>query len=249
MVPGMIAAVLKQKGVISFDSNDQAYGSLVSALLPVGIKGVVIVGFLCAIITSLAAHFNSSATLFTIDFYKNWRPNASEHKLVGVGRAATVVVIVLGLLWIPIMMSLGSVLYEYLQNVQSLIAPAIAAVFLMGICSKKITPKAGQWGLIIGFCIGMLRLFFLVVKPDFMHWFQDINWLWFSVYLMAFTMVLMIVISFFTEKASEEQLQGLTFSTQSKGQKAEIKASWSKWDIVTTLGVVALCAAFYWYFW
>ena len=158
LIPGMIAAVLKQKGIIFFDSNDKAYGTLVTTLLPMGVKGVVIVGFIAALMTSLAAHFNSSATLFTIDFYKNWRPNASEHKLVSVGRMATITVVVLGLVWIPIMKGLGSVLYEYLQNVQSLIAPAIAAVFLMGVFNKKITPKAGEWGLIIGFIIGMFRL-------------------------------------------------------------------------------------------
>lgn len=249
MIPGMIAIILKQKGIVSFESNDQAYGALVTTLLPVGVKGVVIVGFLCAIITSLAAHFNSSATLFTIDFYKHWRPNASEHRLVGVGRAATIAVVVLGLLWIPIMKNLGSVLYEYLQNVQSLIAPAIAAVFLMGVFSKKITPKAGEWGLIIGFCIGMFRLAALVFEPSWLQWFLDINWLWFCVYLFLFTIVVMVGISFFTKQAAEEQLQGLTYSMQSAEQRAEIRNSWSLWDIATSLGVLACCAAFYWYFW
>jgi len=249
LIPGMIAAVLKQKGIVDFASNDQAYGSLVSALLPVGIKGVVIVGFICALMTSLAAHFNSSATLFTIDFYKNWRPNASEHKLVLVGRIATVAVVVLGLLWIPIMRNLGNVLYEYLQNVQSLIAPAIAAVFLMGVFNKKITPKAGEWGLIVGFCIGMFRLCCMIFKPQSMQWFLDINWLYFCIYLFIFTIILMIVISFFTKAATEEQLQGMTYSSQSAEQKAEIKSSWTKLDILTSLGVIALCAVFYYYFW
>ena len=134
LIPGMIAAALRAKGVegFNFDTNDKAYGSMVTQLLPMGVKGIVVVGFIAALMTSLAAHFNSSATLFTIDFYKNYRPEASEHKLVLVGRVATIVVVVLGLVWIPIMRGLGSVLYEYLQNVQSLIAPAIAAVFLLG---------------------------------------------------------------------------------------------------------------------
>lgn len=249
LIPGMIAAVLKQKGIVMFDSNDQAYGSLVTALLPVGVKGIVIVGFLCALMTSLAAHFNSSATLFTIDFYKHWRPNTSEKKLVGVGRAATIAVVVLGLAWIPIMRTLGNVLYEYLQNVQSLIAPAIAAVFLMGVFSKKITPKAGEWGLIIGFCIGMLRLFAMVVKPSWMQWLLDINWLWFCVYLFIITIVVMVVTSLFTKQASDEQLQGMTYSMQTVEQKAEVRKSWSATDVITTVCVVALCAAFYWYFW
>src|SRR5665647_437800 len=114
--------------------------------------------------TSLAAHFNASATLYTIDFYKPSHPEASEHRLVWVGRVATIAVVALGLVWIPVMRGLGSVLYEYLQNVQSLIAPAIAAVFLMGVFNRKITPKAGEWGLLMGFLIGMFRLFLMVFK-------------------------------------------------------------------------------------
>src|SRR5665811_1848979 len=85
LIPGMIAASLKAQGILMFDTNDQAYGSLVTYLLPMGVKGIVIVGFIAALMTSLAAHFNSSATLFTIDFYKPHHPKATEHRLVWIG--------------------------------------------------------------------------------------------------------------------------------------------------------------------
>lgn len=249
LIPGMVAAVLKAKGVVLFESNDQAYGSLVQKLLPVGVKGVVVVGFIAALMTSLAAHFNSSATLFTIDFYKHWRPNASEHKLVVVGRIATITVVVLGLIWIPIMKGLGSVLYEYLQNVQSLIAPSIAAVFIMGVFSRKITPKAGEWGLIAGFALGMFKLLMMILKPSCMQWFLDINWLNYCIFLFVFVIALMVVVSMFTPKAAMEQLQGLTYFSQTEEQKRETRNSWSTMDIVTSALVVAICVVFYWYFW
>lgn len=256
LIPGMIAAALKAKGVpgFDFDTNDKAYGSLVSNLLPIGVKGIVVVGFIAALMTSLAAHFNSSATLFTIDFYKNYRPNASESKLVWVGRLATISVVLLGLIWIPIMKSLGSVLYEYLQNVQSLIAPAIAAVFILGVFSRKITPKAGEWGLIIGFFIGMFRLTLMIFKSfiatdSIFGAILNVNWLYFCLFLFFFTMIIMVVLSFFTKNASVEQLQGITYFSQSKEQLAETKASWSWIDIVTSIIVVGLCVAFYIHFW
>jgi len=249
LIPGMVAAALKAKGVIMFDGNDKAYGTLVTHLLPIGLKGIVVVGFIAALMTSLAAHFNSSATLFTIDFYKHYRPQASEHKLVVVGRMATITVVVLGLVWIPIMRSLGSVLYEYLQNVQSLIAPAIAAVFLLGVFNRKITPKAGQWGLISGFTLGIFRLAIMVFKPASFQWLLDINWLYFCIFLFIFTMGLMVAISMFTPKASVEQLKGITYFSQSPEQIAETKASWTKWDVFNSLLVVGLCIAFYAYFW
>lgn len=268
LIPGMIAAAMKAKGQVMFTDNNEAYGSLVGTLLPVGLKGIVVVGFIAALMTSLAAHFNSSATLFTIDFYKHYKPQASEHNLVWIGRIATISVVLLGLIWIPIMKGLGSVLYEYLQNVQSLIAPAIAAVFLLGVFNRKITPKAGEWGLLIGFLIGMFRLGLMIFDPG-SHFDQatqklitdpslrygifelvlKYNWLNFSVFLFLLTMGLMVVVSFFTPRASTEQLLGLTYFSQSPEQIAETRASWSKWDVVTSLIVVAICVAFYIHFW
>ena len=256
LIPGMIAAALKAKGVagFDFDTNDKAYGSMVNNLLPIGVKGIVVVGFIAALMTSLAAHFNSSATLFTIDFYKHYKPKATEHHLVWVGRIATISVVLLGLVWIPIMRGLGSVLYEYLQNVQSLIAPAIAAVFFLGVFNRKITPKAGQWGLIAGFTVGMIRLVMMIftgsIPPEsFLGQILGINWLIFELFLLAFTIVVMVVVSFFTPKADETQLRGLTYFSQTPEQKAETRNSWSKWDVITSLIVVGICVAFYIYFW
>ncbi|NMD03098.1 MAG: sodium/solute symporter [Bacteroidales bacterium] len=267
LIPGMIAAALKAKGVLIFDANDEAYGSLVSTLLPIGIKGIVVVGFVAALMTSLAAHFNSSATLFTIDFYKHYRPDATEHKLVWIGRIATVSVVLLGLIWIPIMRSLGSVLYEYLKNVQSLIAPAIAAVFLLGVFTRKITPKAGELGLLIGALIGLFRLCLMIFDPGTsfdsatqklvtdaslrsgIFTILNINWIHFCIFLFFFTMLIMVVISRFTPKAGEQQLVGITYFSQTPEQIKETRESWSAIDIITSLIVVGVCVMFYIYFW
>jgi SSS family solute:Na+ symporter len=267
LIPGMIAAALRTQGVLVFTDNNEAYGTLVGTLLPMGVKGVVVVGFIAALMTSLAAHFNSSATLFTIDFYKQYHPDASEHRLVVIGRIATITVVLLGLVWIPIMKSIGSVLYDYLQKVQSLIAPAIAAVFLLGVFNKRITPKAGQWGLLIGALIGFFRLGLMVFDPG-SHYdhiteklvtdptlrsgiftILNINWLQFCIILFLFIMLLMVVISFFTPKASEQQLQGLTYFSQSSEQRKETRNSWSTLDVIASLIVLAACVVFYIYFW
>lgn len=266
LIPGMIASALRGKGVLLFTDNNEAYGSLVRTLLPIGVKGIVVVGFIAALMTSLAAHFNSSATLFTIDFYKIKRPDASEHQLVLFGRIATISVVILGLVWIPIMKSLGSVLYEYLQNVQSLIAPAIAAVFLLGVFNRKITPKAGEWGLLIGSLIGLFRLCLMVFDPGTsfdaaqrmvtnpalrsgLFTILNINWIHFCIFLFFFTMAIMVVISMFTPRAGEQQLQGITYFSQSPEQVKETRDSWSMIDVITSLIVVAVCVIFYIYFW
>src|SRR5215470_8918432 len=145
LLPGMIAVALFKQGVPGFESigsNPQgAFPVLVSNLLPVGLRGLVLAGMLSALMSALASLFNSTATLFTVDFYKRLRPQSTEKHLVTVGRLATGGMILLGMAWIPFLQDLGKgQLYAYLQLVQSLLAPSIAAVFMLGIFSKGVTP-------------------------------------------------------------------------------------------------------------
>lgn len=263
LIPGMVAYALAQKegsGIIMDITNthdtDGAFAMMVKNILPAGVKGIVTIGFICALVASLAAFFNSCATLFTEDFYKPMKKGMSESHYVLVGRVATVVVVILGLAWMPVMMNMGN-LYSYLQDIQSLIAPAMVAVFTLGIFSKRITPKAGEWGLIGGFLIGMVRLLTNVVTQkgeadmqgafwENTTWFWQTNWLIFEVWLLVFIVVMMYVISMFTPKPTAEQIEAITFTGD---YKKEIRSSWNVWDVVATLGVIALCAAFYIYFW
>lgn len=258
LIPGMVAAALAARPESGFtlDDPDTAFGSMVKFVLPAGVKGIVTIGFISALVASLAAFFNSCATLFTEDFYKPMFKNQSEARYVFVGRAATVVVVVLGIVWIPVMMSLGS-LYDYLQGIQSLLAPAMVAVFALGIFSKRITPKAGEVGMIVGFALGMVRLLTNILTntgKDVMtgwgweatSWFWHTNWLIFEIWLLMFIILLMVVVSLFTPKPTAKQIDAITFTDD---YKKVIRKSWDKWDIIASLGVVALCAAFYAYFW
>ncbi len=255
LIPGMIAAALAQKGYFAMDDTDAAFAIMVKSVLPTGVKGFVTIGFICALVTSLAAFFNSCATLFTEDFYKPLRPGKSESQYVFAGRVATVVIIVVGMLWIPVMMSLGN-LYSYLQGIQSLLAPTMVAVFAMGIFSKKISPKAGEYTMILGFVIGMLRLLTNILTNTGANemegafwaattWFWQTNWLWFEVYLFIFLILFMVVVSCFTPKPTQQQVEAITFTADYRRQ---IRESWNKWDVIGTLGVVALCGLFYAYF-
>lgn len=255
LIPGMIAYVMNQKGMIQLSSNDAAFSTLVKELLPMGFKGVVVGGLLAALMSSLASLFNSSAMLFTVDFYQKYKPNASGRHYVVVGKIATAVVVVLGILWIPVMKNLGKVLYEYLQDVQSLLAPGIAAVFLLGILSKRTTPKAGLYGLIVGFGLGMLRLglklFADDMNPDGIIYqiFLAPNWLHYEIALFFLVILTMIIISYFTKPKDFASIQGLTLASVSPAQRAEVRNSFGKWDIVNTAIIISIIVAFYIYFW
>ncbi len=255
LIPGMIAYALNVRGMIHLPDSDSAFSILVKELLPIGFKGLVVGGLLAALMSSLASLFNSSATLFTVDFYQKFKPGASEKELVRVGRIATVVVVILGVLWIPVMKGLGKVLYAYLQDVQSLLAPGIAAVFLLGIASKKITPKAGFIGLVTGFVLGMTRLGFKVFGSGMSHEnifytiFLRLNWLHYEIILFFLIIMLMIVVSSFTPKADPASIRGLYFGSATAEEKAITRASWNNWDLFFSGLVIAVIVIFYAYFW
>ncbi|HOW10409.1 MAG TPA: sodium:solute symporter [Bacteroidales bacterium] len=255
LIPGMIAYALNVKGAISLPNSDAAFSVLVKELLPMGFKGLVVGGILAALMSSLASLFNSSATLFTVDFYEKFRPRATEKELVRVGRIATVVVVVLGVLWIPVMKGLGKFLYAYLQDVQSMLAPGIAAVFLLGILSKRITPRAGFIGLLTGFVLGMTRLGFKVFGTNMSQEgilysiFMKMNGYNYEVILFFLVIVLMIIISYFTPKADPVAIKGLYVGSASAEQKALTRASWNNWDLFFSGIIIAVIVAFYAYFW
>jgi SSS family solute:Na+ symporter len=206
------------------------------------------------LMSSLASLFNSSATLFTMDFYQKFKPESTEKHLLSVGRVATIVVVLLGIVWIPVMQMIADVLYEYLQLVQSMIAPGIAVVFFLGVFSKRITPTAGFVGLVSGFVLGMLRLVLELVKgslsPDgVLFMLVDMNWLYYCSWLFAAVFIIVVGTSFFTKQANQEQIAGLTYGSISAEQKAEIRAGVDKWDIIHSVIIVGIIVAIYIRFW
>lgn len=263
LIPGMIAFALSKDGIVvngevfHLSMPDAAFPVLVAKLLPAGVKGLVVCGILAALMSSLASLFNSSAMLFTIDFYKRIRPQTPEKKLVRIGQIATVVIVILGILWIPIMRSIGSVLYNYLQDVQSVLAPGIAAAFLLGICWKRASAKGGMWGLISGIVIGLTRLGSTVYFSNhpmaadswFKAVFYDFNWLYFCGTMLIVCCLIVIIVSLLTKAPDPKQIQGLVFGTATAEQKAATRASWNHWDIIHTCIILGITIAFYYYFW
>jgi SSS family solute:Na+ symporter len=254
MVPGMIAFALAEKGMLDLSGgSNTAFPVMVRELLPTGIKGVVLGGAIAALMSSLASLFNSSATLFTIDFYQRMRPERSQKHYLRVGRVATAVVVALGIAWVPVIPLLGESLYEALQKVQALIAPSIVAVFFMGIFTNRVTPAAGFWGLVLGFVAGMFYLVLdlspaLAASNGFFAAEQGMNWLYYCCVLLIFSVLVMVLVSLFSKPKTNEELAGLTFHAVSPEQMAEVRESWSRWDVVNTTVILAIIGLCYYMF-
>ncbi len=247
LIPGVVALALKNQGQLHWDSPDEAFATLLMNKMPSGLRGLVAAGLLAALMSSLASVFNSCSTLFTVDIYKKLRPETPENKLVNVGRIATVIVVILGILWIPVMQNISGVLYEYLQSVQAYIAPPITAVFLLGIFYKRINSKGALTTLIVGLIVAFLRIGLELVSDSLtvgsvLHTIGEVNFLTFAAWFFLFSVLLCVGVSFCYPAPSPEQIQGLTYGSLTEEQKIANRASYNVWDIVFSLLVIGIVA-------
>ena len=243
LIPGVIALTLKMRGELYWENADEAFPVLMSNLLPAGLRGLVAAGLLAALMSSLASVFNSVSTLFTVDIYKKLRPNTNEKKLVQTGQVATFVVVIIGILWIPIMNNISGVLYEYLQSVQTYIAPPIAAVFIMGIIHRRINAHGAYVTLILGFIIGFGRIFLEITSDSlrpgsFLYFLGTLNYLSFGVWFFIFCVLTIIIISLSTPQQPAEKVLNLTFGTVTTKEKNISKSTYDWKDIIVSIFVV-----------
>jgi len=251
MIPGLIAYALHQQGKLVLPNSDQAFPTLVKELMPLGLRGLLAGGLLAALMSSLAAVYNACSTLFTMDIYKKYKPLADNKELVRVGRITTGVAVILGMIWIPIMKNISGTLYQYLQSVQSYLAPPIAAVFLLGVFSKRINARGAYSAMVIGFIIGMLRIILELNKGSLsgmLYQFATINFLYFCIMLFLVSIAIMVVVSLLSEKPSNEQLKGLTFATTVAEDRMASRASWNRTDVILSLIVIVFIAIVFLYF-
>ncbi|NLT67769.1 MAG: sodium/solute symporter [Acidobacteria bacterium] len=271
IIPGIICYALALSGKIPYfqqtligadgniirDSAQQAFPLMVSQVLPIGVRGIVVAGLLAALMSSLAGAFNASATLFTIDFYGRLHRSVSQERLVWVGRVATGVMVLIAILWIPVIKG-GRGLYDYLQGVQSYLAPPIFVVFFLGVFYKRLNAKGCLWALITGFALGMARLAVdtpVKMIPGFQYPEGSLLWIinntffqYYSILILMVSALVMIVVSRMTAAPDYGKISGLTYGTRTEKDKMVSRASWAPIDVILSVVVVLLILAAYLYF-
>lgn len=223
---------------------DGALPAMIIYLLPAGIKGLVVSGLLAALMSSLSSVFNSCSTLFTIDIYKRYKPNTKERELVIVGQIATVVLVALGLLWIPFMDMIEGGLFKKLQSIQAYISPPIAAVFLFGILNRRLNGKGALASLFTGFVLGISKLVLEIMKDDLsggLQWFAEINFLHYAIFLFLVCSAVLFAVSLASPAPDPQKVENITFS---KGSTSVVWDRGTKIDALLTglliLGVIGI---------
>jgi SSS family solute:Na+ symporter len=265
IIPGMICYALAKSGkipelgaMIGADGKavssvaQGAFPMMVQYLLPPGLRGLVVAGLLSALMGSLAGVFNACSTLFTVDLYEKWRPNASQHQLVRMGRIATASMILVALAWIPVIKGAQG-LYTYLQAVQGYLAPPIFVVFFLGVFFKRMNAAGALWAMIVGFVLGVFRM--LVDTPvalglnglqngypqgSFLWTVNNIYFQYFSVLITIVSAIVMVVVSHMTAEPDPQQIRSLTFETVTAEDRANTRASWT-WREVAGSALVLVC--------
>lgn len=268
IIPGLVAYALSRSGkvpgleAIATDRSaaQAAFPLMVQHLLPSGLRGLVVAGLLSALMSSLAGVFNACATLFTVDLYAKFAPGASQERIVRVGRAATLLMIVISLLWLPVIQGAQG-LYNYLQAVQSYLAPPIFVVFFLGVFWKRMTWQGCLWSMLVGFALGLFRL--AVDTPvslgltGYANGYAEGSFLWivnrtyfqyFSVLITLVSGVVAIAVSLATPAPDYASLGGLTFATASAADDAETRRSWDWRDVASTSVVLVAILGVYLYF-
>jgi solute:Na+ symporter, SSS family len=265
IIPGLICWALAKSGKIpelqaimvgaggaATSEAQGAFPLMVQYLLPPGLRGIVVAGLLSALMGSLAGVFNACSTLFTVDIYEKWKPKATQHDLVRTGRIATGVMVLIALAWIPVIRGADG-LYNYLQAVQSYLAPPIFVVFFLGVFYKRVNAAGCLWAMVVGFAMGIFRM--LVDTPvtlglaGFEHGYEPGTFLWivnniyfqyFGVLITIASAIVMLGVSYATSEPEYGRLKGLTFATSTDEHRREVRASWD-WRDIASSAIVLLC--------
>ena len=273
IIPGLICFALAKQGHVPgleqvYDAHtgqataasQGAFPLMVKYMLPAGLRGIVVAGLLSALMGSLAGVFNACSTLFTVDLYQKWRPQATQHELVRMGRIATVVMVLVAMAWIPVIQGAQG-LYNYLQTVQGYLAPPIFVVFFFGVFWKRLNAQGCLWSMVVGFVLGLARMLLdtpVTMKlPGFENGYAEGSFLWiinsipfqyFSVLITIISAIVMVVVSYMSQEPEYGKIKNLTFGTTTAEDKAKTYASWS-WHEVAASGFILLCIlAAYLYF-
>jgi len=241
VVPGILAFALFRQEVGNETKN--VLPLMISNLMPVGLKGLMVAALLAAVMSSVAAAINSCSTLIVYDVFDRIKPHLTDRKKVYIGRVTGLVVLVAAVIWSPFLGSLGT-LFELINQMFSIFAPSIVAVFLFGVVSSRGTANAAFYTLLIGslFAAGVFVIekyvpinggLNYVSRPDGLH----INWLKQTYLFFVFSAVLYVCVSYFDKNV---QVVSPTFFLNVKSP--------SKMVNLLSVILLAIMLALYWVF-
>jgi len=224
---------------------DLVYPTLIFDLLPVGVIGLVVAGFLAAIMSSIASTFNSASTLVTMDFVRRFNPDVSQASLVRIGRITTLVFMVLAVAWVPVVENLTDTLWQYLQAVLAYAVPPVVALFLAGIFWRRANVAGARAGVLVGLVAGG----WLFHGVQIAHSIQ-LHFLLAATLLFAISLAALILASLVTAPPPAEKTATLMWTRADYDAESKSLAGRPLWQNyrVQAVALLALTAVIVWLF-
>ncbi len=210
VIPGLILfalhpEVLKVNWADAKGEADKGYIHMIQTLLPLGLRGLFLAALFGAIQSTVNSVLNSSATIVTIDFYRRViRPRATDAHIVRVGVWVSVCLLIIATVTAGFIKELGGSLFVYIQSLYHYFAPPFAAVFLLGILSKRITAAGATGAVFVGLAAGAVLKAYVEWVPGHPAWIEPygnqaiVSWL--------LCLAVCVCVSSFTKPPRPEQV-------------------------------------------
>ncbi|KAL5110224.1 Sodium/glucose cotransporter 1 [Taenia crassiceps] len=233
VVPGMTARVLFADTVTcgsaplcsqicgkAVGCSDIAYPSLVLNVLPSGARGLMLAVMMASLVSSLTSIFNSASTIFTVDIWRLIRPQSRDAEIMIVGRVCVIVLVGVGIAWIPIV-QLSDELFDYVQSVTGYLAPPICAVYVLAVFWKRTNENGCFAALIVGLVMGVGRFGWELayakvpcgdIPIDPPHFLLQLHYLHFSILLFVVPFIVAVCVSLVTPPLPDSFTRRLVFS-------------------------------------
>lgn len=240
VLPGVAGRVLYP----GLEKGDLIYPKLVFELMPPGIKGVVVVGFVAAMISTLSSILNSAATLVTMDFVKKLRPDLTSRGQVIAGNVAGFVIAIIAAAWAPEVQKFESVV-KYFQQFLGYLAPPIVAVFLFGL----FWPRATGTGAFASLLAGLAMAGWMIASggrlPPFTDWHP---FLYVPPVIFLAASAVLVAVSLATPAPDPSQISRFLWNRSILRDESADLAAMPWWQNYRTLSILLLAftAAFVW---
>lgn len=234
VLPGTMARVIFP----DLHNPDMVYPKLMLEMLPTGLLGLVLAGFLAALMSQIDSTLNSASTLVTMDFVKRFRPQTDTRTLMWVGRGVTVFFMIFAIFWAPQIEKFQS-LWDYLQQVLAYLTPPVVAVYVWGIFWKGATPTGAFTSLMSGLVISIFLLVFNTAP-----WMPEIHFLYVAFDLFILSSLILFAVSKFTKPATEKQIEEYTWNPETYRQETEQLRGvpwYSNYRVIS--GILVACTA------
>ena len=232
-------------------SSKETYGLMIKNLMPVGLFGVMAAALMAALMGNLASASNSIATLFSYDLYRRFRPATPEHRLVLIGRLASLAAFLLGICLVPLLDNYQSI-FAGINDIIAHIAPPVSCVFAVGIFWPRASAFSAKWTMWIGSLAGA-SVFALktlhVWKPFVFDWvptfFYQTPFMLMAFYLLCFCVALQVSLTLAHPKLVGEDSQRLFWEHPLDALKYPGWPGLANYKVLAAFVFVAMCTLYY----